>query len=262
MRRAAVVALIVAAALLVSSCGTACGCITPVRVLAASSLATPMEVVEETFPRSYGAAVEVSVSIGSSAALRAQIEEGARADLFLSADMANAQALVDEGLTDGPALPFATNQLTIVVPEGNPAGISSPADLARSGIRIVAAGESVPITRYAEQLIGRLAALPGYPADFAGSYEANVATREDNVGAVTAKVSLGEGDAAIVYATDARAAGLQTIPIPADANVVATYAGVVLKDATSPRAAHALLDWIWRRNGQQIFASYGFLPGP
>jgi len=259
-RYVAVIAFLIGTSLTVGACGTACGCITQIRVMAASSLANAMEDIEEKFPLSYGAAVVMTVSTGSSAALRTQIEQGAQADLFLSADADNAQTLVDAGLTDGAALPFAKNQLTIVVPDGNPAGVRSPADLARDDVTVLAAGEDVPITRYADKLVQQLAALPGYPPDFAAAYQANVATREDNVGAVTAKIDLGEGDAAIVYATDARAADLETIPIPADANVTATYSGVVLKDASGPNAAWALLDWIRRRNGLEILTDYGFLP--
>jgi molybdate transport system substrate-binding protein len=258
--RIAIVAALASVALVVSSCATACGCVTPIRVLAASSLAEPLEDIAEAFPPAYGAAVVVSVSTGSSAALRTQIEQGAAADLFLSADTANAQALVDAGLTDGPAFPFATNRLVIVVPDGNPAAISSPADLARSDVTVVAAGAEVPITKYAEQLVAQLAQVPGYPADFADAYEANVATREDNVGAVTAKIALGEGDAAIVYATDALASDLATVELPPQVNVVATYEGVVLKDSNGPHAANALLDWIRRRNGLGILTSYGFSP--
>ena len=84
---------------------------------------------------------------------------------------------------------FATNSLVIVVPTGNPAGIAGPADLARSGVRVVAAGPDVPITKYASQLIAKLAALPGYPADFAAAVAANTVSEEDNVKNVLAKIA-------------------------------------------------------------------------
>ena len=115
--------------------------------------------------------------------------------------------LVDAGLAAGEPIPFAGNRLALVVPAGNPAGITSPFDLARPGVRLVGAGTTVPITKYAAQMVGMLAGLPGAPHDFAAAVEANVVSREDNVRAVLAKVELGEGDAAIVYATDATAAG-------------------------------------------------------
>jgi molybdate transport system substrate-binding protein len=151
--------------------------------------------------------------------------------------------------------------LTVIVPATNPAQIGSPADIGRSGVRVVAAGEEVPITKYAEQLVARLAALPGYPVDFVGAYAGNVVSREDNVRAVVAKIELGEGDAAIVYATDADASSrVRPIPIPDDSNISATYAGVVVKTSRVPGAGHAFLDWLSESDAQSILGQLGFLP--
>ena len=119
----------------------------------------------------------LTISIDSSAALETQIELGAPADVFLSADQANPRKLVDGGLVDGDPVTFATNKLTIVVPTSNPAGITTPADLAGSGVKVIAAGDSVPITGYATQLVANLARQPGYPADFAGAYTSNIVSR-------------------------------------------------------------------------------------
>ena len=77
--------------------------------------------------------------------------------------------------------------------------------MARPGVKVIAAGDNVPITKYATQLVDNLAKGAGYPADFAAAYEANIVSKEDNVKAVVAKIELGEGDAAIVYVTDAKA---------------------------------------------------------
>ena len=258
-----VVASLAASLLILAACAqVSCGCVTPVTVFGAASLAKPLEEIKTGFVGSYGVAVVVTISTGSSAALRAQIEQGARADVFLSADTSNPAALLDAGLVDGSIMPFATNHVAIVVPKGNTAAVSSPADLARTGLRIIAAGPDVPITKYADQVVAKLAALSGYPPDFAARYAANIVSREDNVGAVLAKIALGEGDAAIVYVTDAQAASVDTVELPADANVTATYSGVVLKDAAGPHAAHAFLDWVRGPNGQQVLAKFGFSPVP
>ena len=127
---------------------------------------------------------DLTISTDSSAALETQIEEGAPADVFLSADTANPQKLVDGGFASGEAIPFAGNKLTVIVPTDNPAGIQTPADLAKDGVRIIAAGDEVPITKYATQLVENLAQQPDAPADFAAAYAANVASKEDNVGQV------------------------------------------------------------------------------
>lgn len=230
-------------------------------VLGAASLKTALDQVRATYEESH-AGTTITISTGSSTALRTQIEQGAPADVFLSADTANPQALSDAGQTDGATVNFATNLLTIAVANGNPGGVTSAADLGRSGVRVVAALDDVPITKYAKQCVDRLSAVPGYPAGFAAAYEANIISREENVGAVTSKIALGEGDAAIVYVTDAKAATLQTVEIPAEGNAVATYAGVVLRSSANTAASHALLDWIRGGEGQVILSNLGFSPAP
>jgi molybdate transport system substrate-binding protein len=205
----------------------------------------------------------LTISTDSSAALETQIEQGAPADVFLSADTTNPKKLVDKGLSAGDAVTFAMNALTIVVPVGNPAAIASPSDLARPGVKVIAAADEVPITTYAAQLVKNLGKLPGYPAGFAAAYTRNVVSREDNVKAIVAKIELGEGDAGIVYRTDARVSTkLVTVDVPEAANVPATYAGVVVKTAPDPVAAQTFLDWFAGPGGEAILATFGFLAPP
>jgi molybdate transport system substrate-binding protein len=147
------------------------------------------------------------------------------------------------------------------VPASNPAGITSPADLAKPSVKVIAAGDAVPVTKYANQVVANLAMEPGYPADFEARYRQNIVSREDNVSAVVAKLELGEGDAAIVYVTDAKASTrVATVDIPARANALATYAGVVTKESQNPSDAGAFLTWFAGPNGQAILGSFGFLP--
>ncbi len=203
----------------------------------------------------------ITISTDSSAALETKIEQGAPADVFLSADTANPQKLVDEGLAAGRAVKFAGNLLTIIVPAGNPAGIQTGADLARNGVKVIAAADAVPITKYANQLVANLAGLPGYPADFVAKYDANIVSKQDNVAAVVSQIALGEGDAAIVYMTDAKTATKVTaIAVPRAANVPATYAGVVIGSSADVAAAQAFLTWLTGPASQSILASFGFLP--
>lgn len=203
----------------------------------------------------------LTLSTDSSSTLETQIEQGAPVDVFLSADTNNPQKLVDAGLADGAPVTFAGNELTIIVPADNPAGLASPADLAKPGLRIIAAGNEVPITKYATQLVGNLAREAGYPAAFEASYAANVASKEDNVKAVVAKIELGEGDAGVVYVTDASASTkVATIAVPLSANVPATYDGVVVEGSANAAAAKAFLDWFAGPEGQVILGGLGFLP--
>jgi molybdate transport system substrate-binding protein len=250
---------------LIGACSASAGGSSPVEpvpltIYGAASLRDVLSAIETA----YEAAVpgmSLTIATDSSSTLRTQIEEGAPADIFLSADRKQADALVDTGLADGDAVDIAASQLTIVVPADNPAGITSPADLARPGVKVVAAGVEVPITSYAMQAIANLAAEPDYPAGFADLYAANVVSREENVQAVLAKIELGEGDAAIVYVTDAMSSsGVATIGFPARANVSASYTGVVLGSSTRLAEAHGFLDWLVGPAGREMLATFGFLP--
>jgi molybdate transport system substrate-binding protein len=232
----------------------------PVTVYAAASLKGALEKAKTAWEAAHPSST-VTISTDSSSALETQIELGAPADVFLSADTTNPAKLVDKGLAVGDAMPFAGNNLTVIVPAANPAGITTPADLSKAGVKIVAAGDGVPITKYATQLVANLAKEPGSPTDFAAAYARNVVSREDNVKAVVAKIELGEGDAAIVYVTDARASTKVTaIQVPDSANVPATYAGVVVKASRSVATAQRFLAWFAGPDGQAILAGFGFLP--
>ena len=228
-------------------------------IYAAASLKAVMAKVQTTYEAANPGTM-LSISTDSSAALETKIEQGAPADLFLSADTANPQKLVDKGLAAGSITKFAGNLLTVIVPVANPAGIQTPADLAKPGIKVIAAGDTVPITRYATQLVANLARQPGYPADFVAQYTANIVSKEDNVAAVVAKIELGEGDAGIVYVTDAKTSTkVTTVAVPDAANVPATYGGVVVKASPNVAPAQAFLAWLAGPDGQSILASFGFL---
>jgi len=206
---------------------------------------------------------ELILSSDASSALRAQIEQGAPADVLASADTRNAQLLVDGCLAPGPITPFAGNALVVAVATDSPAVVVSPADLARSGVRFVAAGPEVPITRYATEVIERLAALPGYPADFVAAVAANTVSEEDNVRVVLAKIELGEGDAAIVYRTDAQSsARVASVEIPDEAEVPATYAAVAVSASSQPQLAADFLEFLTGPDAQAVLVSHGFLPRP
>jgi len=233
---------------------------TSLTIYGAASLKAALAKVKTTYEAA-NPGTTLTISTDSSSALEAKIEQGAPADVFLSADTTNPQKLVDKALAAGSVVRFAGNLLTVIVPVANPAGIQSPADLARSGVKVIAAGDTVPITKYATLLVTNLAKEAGYPADFATKYAANVRSKEDNVAAVVAKIELGEGDAAIVYVTDAKTSTKVTTVdvVPDTANVPATYAGVVVKASKNAAAAQAFLTWFAGPDGQAILGTFGFL---
>jgi molybdate transport system substrate-binding protein len=225
-------------------------------VFAAASLTDAFEELAVAYEEETGTAL--TLSFDASSALRAQITEGAPADVFASADLANAEALVADGLTDGDPTVFAENALALVTPT-DADDIDDWTDLATPGLRVVAAGEDVPITAYAEQLVANLATEADAPTGFAEAYAANIVSREDNVRAVLTKIELGEGDAAFVYETDAASSdGVTVVEVPEDANVLAEYAVVTMADAAT--GAADVVEWLLGETAQEILASYGFRP--
>jgi len=247
-----VLAMLIAGLLAAGCAGTTSGSTDALTVYAAASLKDAIEHVVTVYETAVPGAT-ISLATGSSATLRTQVEQGAPADVFLSADQANPRKLVESGLTDGPVVDFAGTTLAIIVPVTDPAGIRTPADLARPGVKVIAAGADVPITTYARRVVANLG--------IAVAYDANVVSREDNVRAVVAKIELGEGDAAIVYATDAAMSDkVSTVDIPVGANVTAVYAGVVVKSSRHAAAAHAFLTWLAGPDGRAELGRFGFTP--
>lgn len=231
-------------------------------IYAAASLKAALAKAKTAYEASH-VGTTLTISTDSSTALETQIDQGAPADVFLSADTANPQKLIDKGLAGGGLTTFAGNLLTVIVPAANPAGIRTAADLARPNVKIIAAGDAVPITRYANALVANLATQAGYGTDFAAAYRANIASREDNVASIVARIELAEGDAGIVYVTDAKSSTkVASVPLPPAANVPATYAGIVVRASKNPDSAKGFLTWLAGPDGQAILATFGFIAPP
>jgi molybdate transport system substrate-binding protein len=229
-------------------------------VYAAASLTDAMEAIEGVYEADTPGA-DLTIATESSTTLRTQIEEGAPADVFLSADTSNPAALDEAGRCDAPPVDYAGNSLALVVPDTNEAGIETPANLADDGVQVIAALPDVPISGYVAEVVASLAELPDYLAGFAEAYAANVVSEEDNVRAVLNRLELNEGDAGFVYQTDALGSSEVTaIEIPAEANTHAVYAGCVISAAPSQtERSHAFFDWLVGADGQAILADFGFV---
>ncbi len=216
-------------------------------MFAAASLTAAYTEIGNAFMTSYPNS-KVTFSFAASSDLVTQINEGAPADVFASADQANMKKLTDAAGNAGDPRVFATNSLEIIVGKGNPKGITGVADLAKPGVIFVTCAPEVPIGKYAAQVLSN-AAVTVTPASL-----------EQNVKGIVTKVTLGEADAGIVYKTDVTAAGDQAagVEIPADINVIATYPLVATKAASNPTGAQAFVDFVLGEQGQKIMASYGF----
>jgi len=223
-------------------------------VFAAASLRSVVDELEAAWTARYPDA-PLTVSTEASNVLAAQITEGAPADVFISADRERPRQLAAAGLTAATPVSFAVNRVTLVVPAGSDR-LSAPLDVARPGLRLVGVNEGAPIARYTEEAIAALAATSPQPAAFLSAVGANLASREDNVGAALAKVALGEGDAAFVYRTDALASGaVDEVPLPAGAAIPASYEAVQISEA--PLAAE-FMAWLVGPEAMTIVEAAGF----
>jgi len=231
-----------------AGCGSGGGDGPTLTVLGASSLTEALGRYGDAFP---GAAVRSSFA--GSDQLAAQIKQGARADVFASADTAYPAELHREGLVGKPVV-FARNRLVVVVPQDSPA--DSLADLAQPGTKIVIGDSSVPVGEYTREVLGRL------PAAEREAILANVRSEEPEVSSVLAKVVDGAADAGFVYVTDARTVGgeVGTLAIPNRLQPDVAYAAAVLSDSAEPELARRYLEGLLHGRGAAELRAAGFLP--
>lgn len=226
------------------------------RVFAASSLTDALTEAAETF-EAENSSLTVETHFAGSSRLRAQIEEGAQADVFISADPRHVDAITHL-IVESSVTTVATNEMVVALTNSNPT-IQSLEDLAKPDMSIVIALPDVPAGRYARALIEDMEQQQGFPADFDEALLTNVVSEETNVRAVLAKVQLGEADAGFVYQSDLRDTGLRFLTIPDQDPSDIAYVGAALSDSPHHDAAQAFLDFLVSDAGRRILASHGFL---
>jgi molybdate transport system substrate-binding protein len=203
--------------------------------------------------------VHVITNATGSQELRSQIEHGAAADVFASADERHMHALLAAGLAGPPAL-FACNEPVVVV-RTDLAALKTFADLPLAE-RIVVGAPEVPIGAYTNRILDRATDKLG--ALFPARVRAKIVSREPSVRQVLAKVVLGEADAAVVYRTDALSAKtkVRIVEIPPDINVTAAYPIATLKHAPNPSLAAAFVALVRSPSGAAALREAGFSPCP
>ncbi len=226
-------------------------------VFAAASLTDAFTELGEEFEAA-NPGVSVAFNFAGSQALRTQIEEGAPADVFASANQIEMDLLVTGAhVAQGAPQIFLNNKLVVLLPESNPAVLQRLEDLASPGLKLVFAAEEVPVGEYTRQALEQMNGQFG--RDFKDKVLANVVSNEDNVRQVVAKIQLGEADAGIVYTSDAAAAPeLPTMEIPAELNVIAEYPIAALTRSASPDLANAFIAYVLSEHGQAMLQKWGF----
>jgi molybdate transport system substrate-binding protein len=224
-------------------------------VFAAASLREVFQSIALTFEKQH-ANLKVRFNFAGSQDLRVQIEQGAKVDVFASADWKHMKSLATQGMVAEPKV-FARNLPVVVVPKNNPAKVQTFTDLAKVAHLVVGAPE-VPIGAYTEAIFAASEKLNGKA--FADKVRANVRSRELNVRQVLTKVALGEGDAGIVYKTDALTMPdkVQVIEIPSTINVVAEYPIAALKAAPHAELAREFVKLVLSKEGQKVLTAAGF----
>jgi molybdate transport system substrate-binding protein len=219
-----------------------------VTVAAASSLTETLAALEGDLA---AGDLDVTLSLGGSNALATQILEGAPVDVFAAADQESVQRLVDANVVADAPVAFATNSLAIVTPPGNPDGIADVADLASVGTVAVCVPEA-PCGRAATTMLANARVV----------LDESRLTRATNVKEALSAVEFGDAAAAIVYVTDARAAGdaVHTVEVPSEINATTTYVVAVLRASSAPAAAQHVVDLLTGPRGQDVLASLGFGP--
>lgn len=233
---------------------------TNLTVFAAASLTEVFNTLAKEFIQTHPE-IDITFNYAGSQQLVQQLAQGASADIFASA----APKQMDEAVQSGRVDPsdvhlFAGNQLVVVIPKNNPAGITNLAGLARPGIKVILAAENVPAGQYAIEFLIRASQSDALGNQYQVNVLKNVVSYEDNVKNVVSKVQLGEADAGIVYTTDAisRKSELGSVAIPPDLNVTAQYPIAVIKDSKQLPAAQEFLSYITSPAGQRTLENYGF----
>jgi molybdate transport system substrate-binding protein len=243
------------AAVLLAACGSSSGNASTspslsgtVSVFAAASLTAAFNALGTDF-QGANSGVTMKFNFAGTPTLVTQIEQGAPADVFASADTTNMDKLKGDGFTAGTPHVFARNKLEIVVARGNPKGITGLADLAKPGVIYITEAPTVPAGKYALQAL-KMAGVTVTPNSL-----------ETDVKSVVSKIELGEADAGIVYTTDVTAAGSKVtgVPIPDADNVIATYPIVAVKATTNAAVANAFVAYVLSATGQAKLQSFGFL---
>ena len=222
-------------------------------VSAAASLTDALQEIKARYEAASGD--QILLNLGASSTLARQIEEGAPADLFLSADEAKMDQLEKWGLVlPGTRRSVLSNTLVVVVPSDSPLKIVSAADLAGPKIRVLVLAEprTVPAGIYAKEYLRKLKLWDKVIGRVVPT---------ENVRAALAAVEQGNADAGIVYKTDAGISRKVRIAyeVPLAGGPRISYPFAVIAGSRNAEAARRFLAYLESPAALEVFGRYGFL---
>ncbi len=229
-------------------------------VFAAASLTEPFREVGKQLELSYPG-LKVIYNFGGSSALRMQLERGAHADVFASADTIQMEQAKKNGVVQGNTSIFVKNRLVVIVPLENTTKITTFCDLGKPGVKFNLAHANVPEGNYSRPAIAKASADCG--SDFAQRTLSNVVSEEENVKQVVTKIQRGEADASVVYVSDVTAKvskDVRTIAIADTYNQLATYPIALTNEVKNRAMAEAFIAFVLSPEGQVLLRGHGFIP--
>ena len=259
---------LLAALLLLPACGSQENGV-ELTIFAAASMQEALTEIGESYMNDHPS-IRILFNFDSSGTLKTQIQEGADCDIFISAgqrqmdqlDRTASQAVNTEGLDflqKGTRINLLENKVALAVPEGNPAGITSYADLRTAlekGTVMLAMGNSdVPVGQYTQTI------LTWYGLDEEALAASGCITYGSNVKEVTTQIAEGVVDCGIIYATDAQTAGLEVVDTATEemcGQVI--YPAARLRGSTRPAEAAEFFDYLLSKESREILERYGFTP--
>jgi molybdate transport system substrate-binding protein len=231
-------------------------------VFTAASLTGAFSELGRMFENDTG--IAVAFNFDGSQALRTQIENGAYADVFASANKKHMNAIKDAGLINSSSIVvFTKNKISLIISKDNPGRIKNLSDLARPGIKIVMGTKDVPVGDYALQIIDKLANDSAFGPDYRAAVLANVISQETTVNYVVTKVALGEADVGFAYVSDITedlASKVDKIDIPDVFNVIAEYPMAVMNESQHPAESQEFVNLVTSDRGKAALEKYGFAP--
>lgn len=234
-----------------------------ITVMAAASLSEAFTEMGNLFEAEHPN-VNVELNFAGSQQLAQQLTQGAVADVYASANQKQMDQVIRAGrIGEYDAIIFALNRLVIIFPRDNPGGIQQMSDLSRPGLKLIFAASQVPVGQYSLDFLDKASRDAEFEVSFKDHVLANIVSYEENVKAVLTKVSLGEADAGIVYASDVTGQASRQvgqISIPDEYNVIAHYPIAPLQDGQHADMAQAFIQLVLSPRGQALLTQHGFTP--